>query len=79
MDHLTQDQPEYGLVLRIIRIELSKGRYENLITIHPDLDIDLDDFKDLYHLRWNEEIAFRDLKYPLCLKDIESNISFLLT
>ena len=29
-------------------------------------------FKDLYHLRWQEENAFRDLKYPLCLKAFHS-------
>ena len=53
-------------------IELSEGCYENLITNLPDLDFDIDDFKDLYHLRWNEETSFRDLKYPLCLKAFHS-------
>lgn len=72
MDYITQDHPEYRLSLRIIRIELSDGCYENLITNLPDLDFDIDDFKDLYHLRWNEEISFRDLKYPLCLKAFHS-------
>lgn len=72
MDYITQDHPEYKLSLRIIRIELSDGCYENLITNLPDLDFDIDDFKDLYHLRWNEEISFRDLKYPLCLKAFHS-------
>lgn len=32
----------------------------------------MDDFKTLYHLRWDEETAFRDLKYPLCLKAFHS-------
>lgn len=72
MDYLTQDQTEYGLSLRVIRIELPDGGYENLITNLPDLDFDIDDFKDLYHLRWDEETAFRDLKYPLCLKAFHS-------
>ena len=72
LDYITQDQSEYRLSLRIIRIELSEGCYENLITNLPDLDFDLDDFKDLYHLRWGEETSFRDLKYPLCLKAFHS-------
>lgn len=72
MDYITQNHPEYKLSLRIIRIELSDGCYENLITNLPDLDFDIDDFKDLYHLRWNEETSFRDLKYPLCLKAFHS-------
>lgn len=72
MDYLTQDQTEYELSLRVIRIPLPDGGYENLITNLPDLDFDIDDFKDLYHLRWDEETAFRDLKYPLCLKAFHS-------
>ena len=72
MDYLTESRTEYGISLRIIRIEIAEGCYENLITNLPDLDFDLDDFKDLYHLRWNEETAYRDLKYPLCLKAFHS-------
>lgn len=72
MDYLTEEQTEYQLTLRVIRIELSDGCYENLITNLPDLDFDLEDFKDLYHMRWDEETSFRDLKYPLCLKAFHS-------
>lgn len=72
MDNITQGHPEYRLSLRIIRIELSDSCYENLITNLPELDFDFDDLKDLYHLRWDEETSFRDLKYPLCLKAFHS-------
>ena len=72
MDYITQGHPECRLSLRIIRIELSDSCYENLITNHPELDFDFDDLKDLYHLRWDEETSFRDLKYPLCLKAFHS-------
>ena len=72
MDYITQGHPEYRLSLRIIRIELSDSCYENLITNLPELDFDFDDLKDLYHLRWDEETSFRDLKYPLCLKAFHS-------
>ena len=72
MDYITQGHPEYRLSLRIIRIELSDSCYENLIANLPELDFDFDDLKDLYHLRWDEETSFRDLKYPLCLKAFHS-------
>lgn len=72
MDYLSQTDTEYDISLRIIRIELSDGCFENLVTNLPDLEFDIGDFKDLYHLRWNEENAFRDIKYPLCLKAFHS-------
>lgn len=71
-DFLTEDFPEYVLSLRIIRMELSEGCYENIITNLPFPDFDTDDFKELYHLWWREETSFRDLKYPLCLKALHS-------
>lgn len=72
MDYLTEEQSEYELSLRIIRVEISEGCFENLITNLPDTEFNIDDFKELYYLRWNEETAFRDLKYPLCLKAFHS-------
>lgn len=72
MDYLTEEQKEYEMSLRVIRIEISEGCFENLITNLPDMEFDIDDFKELYRMRWNEETAFRDLKYPLCLKAFHS-------
>lgn len=63
---------EYGISLRVVRIEIKEGCFENIITNLPDLEFDMDDFKDLYHLRWQEENAFRDLKYALCLNAFHS-------
>lgn len=72
MDYITDEHPEYAMALRVIRIELSNGSFENLITNLPDIEFDLDDFRDLYHLRWTQETAYRDLKYPLCMKAFHS-------
>lgn len=72
MDYLTDSNTEYDISLRVIRIELSEGCFENIITNLPDLEFDINDFKHLYHLRWNEENSFRDIKYPLCLKALHS-------
>lgn len=32
----------------------------------------MDELKNLYHLRWSQETAYRDLKYPLCLNSFHS-------
>lgn len=72
MDYLDDSRQEYDISLRIVRFEIAPGSYENIITNLPDTEFDFEDFKDLYHMRWNEENSFRDLKYPLCLKAFHS-------
>lgn len=72
MDYLDGEHSEYDISLRIVRFEITPGSFENIITNLPDLEFDFEDFKDLYHMRWNEETAFRDLKYPLCLTAFHS-------
>ena len=72
MDYLDKERTEYDISLRIVRFEIAPGSFENIITNLPDIEFDFDDFKELYHRRWNEENSFRDLKYPLCLKALHS-------
>lgn len=72
MDYLDDEHPEYNISLRIVRFEIMPGCYENIVTNLPDIEFDFEDFKGLYHMRWNEENSFRDLKYPLCLKALHS-------
>lgn len=68
MDYLDDVRNEYDISLRIVRFEIKPGCFENIVTNLPETEFDFEDFKALYHMRWNEENAFRDLKYPLCLK-----------
>lgn len=72
MDYLDENLNEYDITLRIVRFEISPGCFENIITNLLEQEFDFEDFKELYHLRWNEENSFRDLKYPLCLKAFHS-------
>ena len=72
MDYLDDSRQEYDISLRVVRFEIEPGSYENIITNLPDIEFDFEDFKDLYHMRWDEENSFRDLKYPLCLKAFHS-------
>lgn len=68
MDYITDDRPEYGIALRVARAGIAPGSFENLVTNLPDREFDMDDFRELYHLRWDGENAYRDIKYPLCLR-----------
>lgn len=72
MDYINETYSEYDITLRIVRFELSPGCFENIVTNLPEHEFDFEDFKELYHLRWNEENSFRDLKYPLCLRAFHS-------
>ena len=72
LDYLDESHSEYDISLRVVRLEISPGCFENIITNLPEHEFDFEDFRELYHLRWNEENAFRDLKYPLCLKAFHS-------
>ena len=48
MDFLSDACPEYSLSLRIVRIEIAQGVYENLITNLPDIEFDMDELKEIY-------------------------------
>ncbi len=72
MDYINDSRTEYDISLRVVRFEIAPGCFENIITNLPEREFDFEDFKDLYHMRWDEENSFRDLKYPLCLKAFHS-------
>lgn len=63
MDYLDEEHQEYDISLRVVRFEIAPGSFENIITNLPDINFDFEDFKDLYHMRWNEENSFRDLNF----------------
>jgi len=71
-DYIDNDNPEYNISFRIVRFELPNGCFENIITNLPDLEFDIEDFINLYHMRWNEETAYRDIKHVLCLTAFHS-------
>ena len=54
-DHLnpTDISDEYLLKLRIVRVEVSVGVFENIITTLSEEDFTPDDIKYCYNLRWS--------------------------
>ena len=72
IEHGKQD--EYELHLRVARIKIKDGVYENLITNLSPEEFSANDLKELYRLRWDEEISFRELKHILGAADFHSKI-----
>lgn len=60
-----EKQPEYPIDLRVLRFKISEDGYENIITNLPPGEFPVDEIKQLYHLRWNIETSFRELKHVI--------------
>lgn len=71
-DYLDFEHEFYELNLRVVRIKITEGTYECLITNLSREEVGMEEMKELYHLRWNEETSFRTLKYNLGLVQFHS-------
>lgn len=65
--YLLKDLLEYHLKLRIVRIKLSEGHYEILLTNLDREHFPPEVLRELYNLRWQQESAYRKLKYQIGL------------
>ena len=61
-----------SLKLRILKFPISDDSYEYIVTNLPMYGFSESTVKELYGLRWNEEVAFRHLKYAGNLVHIHS-------
>ncbi len=59
----------YPMRFRICRFMLDNGEFETVATSLP-MSFTLEEIKELYHLRWGLETAFRDWKYTLGLVNL---------
>ena len=57
----------YPIKFRMIRIKISEGQYETLVTNLWDDEFSAEDIKHIYKLRWGIETSFRELKYHVGL------------
>lgn len=60
---------EYFLTLRVVRVKIADGVYENLITNLPADEFDTKALRILYYIRWGLETAFRYLKHAVGAQD----------
>ena len=66
-DFLDETRDLYDLSFRAVRFKISEDTYETVVTNLSEEEFKTDDFKELYHYRWNEETAFNKLKYTIGL------------
>ena len=61
-----------SLKLRVLKFPISDQSYEYIVTNLPAYAFSLATIKELYHLRWGVETAFRHLKYAASMVRIHS-------
>lgn len=63
-DFISPKSKEVDVIkLRVLKFPISDNSYEYVVTNLPKYSFSIDTIKRLYNLRWNEETAFRHLKY----------------
>jgi hypothetical protein len=74
LDYLGQGlRDEYELSVRVVRFGIGEGAYENIITNLPQDGFGAGRIRDLYALRWEIELSFRDLKHTLGATNFHSS------
>ena len=56
----------------MVRFKITKDTYECIVTNLDKDEFSMQDIKELYHLRWEIETSYRELKYDLDLNTLHS-------
>lgn len=62
----------YQMGFRIVKFQLDTGEWETLITSLNKKHFPVEKLKELYHLRWDIETSFRELKYAIGLTNFHA-------
>jgi len=74
-DYIEHDSgDEYHFSLRIVRVEVADGVFENLVSNLPFDEVSADELKKWYNLRWGIETSFRHLKHTIGTDNFHSRI-----
>ena len=69
--HITYNKKQ--IKLRVIRFFLDSGAEEILITNLFDDSLTVDDFKELYFLRWSVEVKYKEIKQQLKIENFSGS------
>lgn len=72
LDYLGEGGSSYRMRLRVVRLDVGGGRFENLATSLGRAECSPDDLREIYAMRWGIETAFRDLKHAVGLARLHS-------
>jgi len=72
LNRVSFDGEEYEFTIRCVKVQLSKGENEFLITNLTKQEMTKSEIADIYNLRWRIETAFLDLKYAVHIEDFMS-------
>lgn len=75
----SQSNKYYDIKLRIVRFKISQDVYESIITNLDRQTFPANEIKKLYHMRWDIETSFRNLKHTLGLLHFHSKKVELIT
>lgn len=64
-DYLKIEDEFYKMDLRVVRFKITDDTYECIVTNLSEDEFSLEELKELYRLRWCEEVGFRMLKYTV--------------
>ncbi len=71
--YLPKDSSDFYLIpLRVVRFPISDTSMETLVTNLDEDAFPMEELKQLYHLRWDIETSFRQLKYTIGLSQFQS-------
>lgn len=60
----------YDFEYQVVRFKITEDTYECIITNLDKNEFSMQDIKELYHLRWEIETSYRELKYDLDLNTL---------
>lgn len=67
-----RDTSFYDFECRVVRFKIAEDTYECIVTNLDKDEFTIQDIKELYHLRWEIETSYRELKYDLDLNTLHS-------
>ena len=66
------DGSYFEFACRVVRFKISDDTYESIVTNLDENEFSIEEIKELYHMRWGIETAYREIKYHLDLNTLHS-------